>query len=330
MSHGGGPRQPPGGGGGGGGGASASGVGSSAAAEHHGAQQQQCPLTPPHVSGVSFAPVQNYHGTGHGDHAPSASAYARPPPPAHVTGSIHPPRRPPPLRTLPAGGGAGGGAAGCGASGDPAARRAAGGGPAPDASTGPDSGGGTDGGGANGAGLEFVAQGRGLAVARVAQVISLEAEVSSSSPRSLDSPDPMTYYREIYGLRTSAESSCDTPNTPPALNIELIHRVFDANQPLGPLSPAPLSPSILTLGHGLIDFTLNGLSEMDLRPPSSYAGNTERSFDAIGDVDAGGHSGDCAVQEFGLGRSLVAGLPDMRTCESPVLRNCDTPSHLPQ
>lgn len=158
------------------------------------------------------------------------------------------------------------------------------------------------------------------------QVASMEAEASASSTRSLDSPDPMTYYREIYGLRTSAESSCGTPSTPPTLNIDLIHRTFDANQPLGPLSPSPLSPSILTL--------CSGLNEMDMRPPSSYAGDTERSFDITGDVDveASGRSGTGGVRECGLGRagSFAAGLPDMRSCESPVLRSCETPAHLPQ
>lgn len=65
--------------------------------------------------------------------------------------------------------------------------------------------------------------------------------------QSQDSPDARRrVYREIHGLQDSY-SECGTP---PAIDIEFLAKDFDANLPLGPLSPSPLSPSLLTLCNG--------------------------------------------------------------------------------
>jgi len=54
------------------------------------------------------------------------------------------------------------------------------------------------------------------------------AELADVAPPG--SPDLITtYFHEIHGLRQSVDSSCGTP---PTLNLEAIHRDFDANLPL--------------------------------------------------------------------------------------------------
>jgi len=86
--------------------------------------------------------------------------------------------------------------------------------------------------------------------------------------------------------------------------------------PQGPLSPSPLSPSMLTL--------CSGLDVLQLRPPTGYL---EQDDSSSSDVGIGG-------ERRGSGRSdsepYRKALPDMRMCESPVLRHSETPANLPE
>ena len=90
---------------------------------------------------------------------------------------------------------------------------------------------------------------------------------------------------------------CPRSGTPPSINISALAREFDACMPLGPLSPAPLSPSILTLcSNGLQAFGGGG-----------------------GDGGAGGsHHTDLWMNSY-------SNLPDMRECSSPLLQSCESP-----
>ena len=72
--------------------------------------------------------------------------------------------------------------------------------------------------------------------------------------------------------------------------------------PLGPLSPSPLSPSILTLCH-------NGLSAFNL--------------DCSGDLLGGGDQHPQA--DAWVNASSYSNLPDMRECSSPYLGSCASP-----
>ena len=97
--------------------------------------------------------------------------------------------------------------------------------------------------------------------------------------------------------------------TPPSLSISTLNREFDADLPLGPLSPSPLSPSILTV-------CTNGLQAFDLRGGGGSAENS-------GDLNAPRAAHDLWTN------SSFSNLPDMRECSSPYLVSCASPGGLP-
>ncbi len=101
--------------------------------------------------------------------------------------------------------------------------------------------------------------------------------------------DPrITAFRDINGSLGGADSCCSTP---PALSINVLTRPDTADEgPLGPLTPCPLSPSILTL--------------------CAPGGEDNFQFGAP-PVGKGAKSG----KAWGAG-SVAEGLMDMRLCDS--------------
>lgn len=126
--------------------------------------------------------------------------------------------------------------------------------------------------------------------AEVPRLMATGRSVGHQRPAPLN-PN-MLLYHEINGV---AESLCGTP---PALSLEDVAKGFDSRcyGPLGPLAPAPLSPSILTLCGELESFEPQSPGE------GGWGGGMVRN--------RGDRSG--LWGSFGT-------LPDMRQCESPVV-----------
>ena len=155
--------------------------------------------------------------------------------------------------------------------------------------------------------------------------------------------DPnLAHYREINGDDSS--SMCGTP---PAINLEVLAREFDRDHPLGPLSPNPLSPSILTICRGMslgatrppkgqkgiydsIDAEEDGFIERGESP--SIEKTLSRALapeDSCGDVD-----GDGGMSAWAKQYQEIQKLPDMRlnlvSPELGDLEKCESPANLPR
>ena len=127
------------------------------------------------------------------------------------------------------------------------------------------------------------------------------AVAAAAAPGSPDYNPNLDYYREI----NDADSLCGTP---PSISISALNREFDALLPLGPLSPSPLSPSILTV-------CTNGLRDFEF-----HEGGASPSEGVAKSGEDGGP--DIWVNTYN-------NLPDMRECSSPYLATCDSPGGLP-
>ncbi|GAX73725.1 hypothetical protein CEUSTIGMA_g1178.t1 [Chlamydomonas eustigma] len=158
---------------------------------------------------------------------------------------------------------------------------------------------------------KFMAEGRAVTLTRYTQgpppgeEDEEAAEVCSDMLAPPQSPlnHNLIYYREI----NETDSLCGTP---PSISIATLNREFDERQPLGPLSPNPLSPSILTL--------CGPLGEMELRKGAS------REFS--GEVPEGAITGISAEKRDRFWSDSFEELPDMRDPGSPFLEKCDSPA----
>eukprot|EP00798_Chlamydomonas_sp_ICE-L_P018569 gene18569-25078_t len=132
------------------------------------------------------------------------------------------------------------------------------------------------------AGLNLWAQGKALQRAQA-------AKAASAGSHDEDNPN-MNYYHEI----NDNYSPCTTP---PGLSMDAVTRCDRLLGPLGPISPTPLSPSILTICGELGQFDLAHASP--LGPSEDDTSKSQRAASP-----AWGSFGD---------------LPDMRKCESPQI-----------
>mmetsp|Transcript_24270 Transcript_24270/g.53057 ORF Transcript_24270/g.53057 Transcript_24270/m.53057 type:complete len:308 (-) Transcript_24270:1150-2073(-) len=218
------------------------------------------PMTPPRVSGISLAPIPD---TDCGSDIPAVSSQR--PSQTHITSNLGPHphaaapdgggagrgQKRPPMLKIPGAGGLPGGLVAPGAYGPHA----------PDAAAGKQ----------QAEVPQLMAEGKGL--------------VRSHAPRASSNGSAANPYLLYYQEINETDSLCGTP---PAISVEAVTREFDGKGPLGPLTPAPLSPSILTICGGLEAF------EFDRGSATSASGCL--------------WSPDTSCR-----------LPDMRQCESPQI-----------